>query len=368
MKLVIVSGARPQFIKLAPIIHALEQEQINLVHIHTGQHYDTNMSSLIFEDLEIPNTDYNLNIGSGTHGYQTGEMVKGIEKILMEEQPTYVLVPGDTNSTLAGALASVKLHIPVIHLEAGLRSHNWKMPEEINRILVDRVSSMLVTSTEEGRNNLLREGVNEEWIYLTGDTMVDALEFAMKKANRLGINPPFEKEKYFLATMHRAENVDTKENLELILRVLRDAPLPVVFPIHPRTKNNFKKFGMLEQLENEKNVHLMEPQGYLNFVNLLSNAKALLTDSGGLQKEAFIAGIPAITLRTTTEWVESIEMGANRLCGLRVDCILSALQDVLDGKFKVDKPHPYGDGNASKKIVKEIVNRHLNGKIVFPTK
>ncbi len=367
MKVLIISGTRPQFIKLSPVIREMIEKKVDFTHLHTGQHYDKNMSDKIFEDLDIPYPDFNLAVGSGSHAYQTGEMMKGIETFIQERAFDLVLVPGDTNSTLAGALSAVKLHLPVIHLEAGLRSHDWKMPEEINRIVVDRISSLLITPTDDGVENLLAEGVPKDWIYRCGDTMVDSILYASNKAKRLSLKLPFPSKQYFLATMHRAENVDDSKKLKAIIEIFSNAPYPVVFSIHPRTLKNFQTFGLFKELKESSNIYLIEPQGYLNFANLLTNAVGLITDSGGLQKEAFILGIPAITLRTTTEWVESVAQGANRLCGLEKECIYTAFSEIKDGKFEVPSNHPYGNGKAGREIVSEIIRRWENNEIIFPS-
>ncbi len=363
MKICIISGARPQFIKIAPLIKEMELQNINVYHIHSGQHYDTNMSDQIFSDLEMTPPDKNLNVGSGLHGVQTGKMIGLIEKELNEINADYVLVVGDTNSTLSGAIAASKLGIPVIHLEAGLRSFNWNMPEEINRILVDRISSLLITSTIEAINHLKEEGIDKSRVILTGDIMVDTLYQNLKK-----IDDNNEYGEYFLVTLHRQENVDYKENCEKILEIFEKSPRKIVFPIHPRTEKMFKNFKLYQKLQSlidRQKLILLPPAGYLDFIKLQKNSIGILTDSGGLQKEAFILEKPCITARTTTEWIETLELGANRLLALKVDKIIESFNDIVNKKFMLSNKHPYGDGNTSKQIVDKIIQLHSENKIKF---
>lgn len=362
VKIAIISGARPQFIKIAPLLIAFKNYGINYYHIHSGQHYDKAMSDQIFSDLEMDTPEVNLEVGSASHGKQTGKMTELIEKELNYNKPDYTLVVGDTNSTLAGALASIKLQIPVIHLEAGLRSHDWKMPEEINRIMVDRISSLLITSSDIAVSNLKAEGIKEEAIFRTGDIMVDTLINSIEKVKTQMTRYNFD---YLLVTVHRQENVDIKENCAQLIQLFKKSPLPLVFPIHPRAKKRFDEFGLLEELSSIEHVHLIDPVGYLEFLKLQYNSKGILTDSGGLQKEAFIMKTPCITLRTTTEWIETIEMGANKLLGLDIDIILDAINQIDTGKFVVKAEHPYGDGKAAEQITQTILDRHKDGKITL---
>ena len=331
MKIINIVGARPQFIKLAPLSKILRETNINEIILHTGQHYDENMNDLFFKELEIPEPDYNLGIGSGNHGEQTGKMLIEIEKVLLEEKPNLVIVFGDTNSTLAGALAASKLHILLAHVEAGLRSFNKKMPEEINRILTDHVSDILFCPTQTAVENLKRESITNG-VYLVGDIMFDALmhfsEISKTKSQilkKLNLKP----KKYYLATVHRAENTDDYDRLKNILFALSQLDKPVVFPIHPRTKKMVENFGLNHLLER---LIIIEPVGYLDMISLEANAQAILTDSGGVQKEAFWLRVPCITLREETEWIETVETGWNKLVGSRMESIINAVQNIEYGK------------------------------------
>ncbi|MCX7809904.1 MAG: UDP-N-acetylglucosamine 2-epimerase (non-hydrolyzing) [Leptospiraceae bacterium] len=334
MKILTVVGARPQFIKLAPLSKILRENGVNEIIVHTGQHYDENMNDLFFKELEIPEPDYNLGIGSGNHGEQTGKMLIEIEKIILKENPDLVIVYGDTNSTLAGALAASKLHIKLAHVEAGLRSFNKRMPEEINRVLTDHVSDILFCPTQTAVENLKNEGITKG-VYLVGDVMFDALLHFSKisdmKSNileRLNIKP----KEYYLATIHRAENTDDHERLKNILTAFSKMNEIVVFPIHPRTRKMINYYGLGDLLEND-NIKLIDPVGYLDMLKLEKNAKSILTDSGGVQKEAFWLKVPCITLRDETEWIETVNLGWNRLVGSDVEKIVEAVRDL---KFGVD--------------------------------
>ena len=332
MKILTVVGARPQFIKLAPLSKILRENGINEIIVHTGQHYDENMNDLFFKELEIPEPNYNLGIGSGNHGEQTGRMLIEIERIILKEKPDLVSVYGDTNSTLAGALAASKLHIKLAHVEAGLRSFNKRMPEEINRVLTDHVSDILFCPTQTAEENLKNKGITNG-VYLVGDVMFDALLHFSKisdmKSNileRLNIKP----KEYYLATIHRAENTDNYERLKNILTAFSKMDEIVVFPIHPRTRKTINYYGLDDLLEND-NVKVIDPVGYLDMLKLEKNAKAILTDSGGVQKEAFWLKVPCITLRDETEWIETVNLGWNRLVGSDVEKILEAVRDLKLG-------------------------------------
>ena len=356
MKIVTVVGARPQFIKMAPVSTALRREFDEVV-IHTGQHYDYTMNDIFFKDLCIPEPNYNLGVGSGTHGVQTGEMLKGIEKILIREGPDFVMVYGDTNSTLAGALAAVKLHIPVAHVEAGLRSFDRRMPEEINRILTDHASDILFTPTKTAVKNLRAEGI-VNGVYLVGDVMVDALlhnisiaEHKSKILQMLGLY----NEKYILVTVHRAENTDDPSKLKRIVEALIECEERVVFPAHMRTLKALKNYGFYSKLKNSKNVMLINPVGYLDMLMLEKHANKILTDSGGVQKEAYILTVPCITMRSSTEWVETIADGWNVLVGSDKGKILGAIKEFTP-EIKTHKDR-FGDGKASEKILKILKNQ-----------
>lgn len=351
MKIVTIIGARPQFIKAATVSRVLEIEGITEVLVHTGQHYDVNMSSVFFDEMGIPEPRYNLGIGGGSHGAMTGQQLEQIEKVLLEETPQIVLVYGDTNSTLAGALAATKLHIPVAHVEAGLRSYNRRMPEEVNRVLTDHVADILFAPTETSRKNLLNEGVSGSRINVVGDVMFDA---AMYYRDR-GRQPPWfdsmglGNSRFVLCTVHRAENTDDPERLVGILQGLADSGLPVILPMHPRTRAKISKY----KLGIGENVHVLDPVGYLEMVWLETNCSIVATDSGGVQKEAFFHAKPCVTLRDETEWIELVAMGANVLVGTDRQRISQALGDGL-GRT-VSHEHVYGDGHAAERVVESIL-------------
>ncbi len=349
MRIVSVVGARPQFIKAAQVSREIRKKHEETI-VHTGQHYDPPMSAQFFEELKIPKPDFNLGVGSGTHGEQTGQMVIGIEKILMDEKPDIVLVYGDTNSTLAGGLAAVKVQLPVAHVEAGLRSYNSKMPEEINRVLVDRISKLLFCPTTTSVKNLKKEGITKG-VHLVGDVMYDAAlhnkTLAQKSTilEKLGL-----KEKsYLLTTIHRPSNTDSKENLEAIVDALISCNEEVVFPAHPRALKFLKKFELRAKLD--KAIKLIEPVGYLDFTRLAMKSKKILTDSGGVQKEAYFHGIPCITLREETEWVETVTDGWNILVGSDKARILEAIKSFSPSG---ERRASYGDGKAGEKIANII--------------
>jgi UDP-N-acetylglucosamine 2-epimerase len=355
LKIVDVVGARPQFIKLAPILQAIVKHNqkrpecpIQEVLVHTGQHYDYEMSQVFFDELGLKSPDYHLGVGSGTHGYQTGEMLKRIEEVLIKEKPDMVMVYGDTNTTLAGALAAAKLHIPVAHVEAGLRSFNREMPEEINRVLTDHISDFLFCPTQTAVENLRREGI-EKGMYLVGDVMYDAvllyLDLAEKKSEimeRLGLKP----KSYALATVHRAENTDQPERLRAIFegleRVAKEG-LPVILPLHPRTRKQLNALGI-----HPKEVQVLDPVSYLDMLVLEKNARVILTDSGGVQKEAFFFRVPCVTLREETEWVETVETGWNTLVGCDPERMVQAALEAHPG---IESVWPYGDGQAAGRIM-----------------
>ena len=347
-KILTVIGARPQFIKAASVSRELRKEFKEIL-VHTGQHYDKNMSDIFFEELEIPKPDYNLAIGSGFHGKQTGEMLVKIEEVILKEKPDAVLVYGDTNSTLAGALAASKLLLPVYHIEAGLRSLNKVMPEEQNRILTDHISTLLFSPTETAVNHLYKEGVTRG-VYNVGDVMYDSvlynLELANKKSKIL-VELNLEKGNYVLSTIHRAENTNSKERMENIVSALNDSKEKIILPLHPRTINYLKEYN----LKFENNINIIEPVGYLDMLSLLNNSKKIITDSGGIQKEAYFFGIPCITIRDETEWVETVEHRWNILVGADYKKIKNALYSFEGGR---DKPKCFGSGKASEKIVAKI--------------
>ncbi|MGV3763842.1 non-hydrolyzing UDP-N-acetylglucosamine 2-epimerase [Parapedobacter sp.] len=351
IKVLAVIGARPQFIKHAPFDFAA-RGKVDLVTIHTGQHYDANMSQVFFDQLKIGKPDYLLATGGGSHGEQTGRMLQEIEPIVLEEAPDFLLVYGDTNSTLAGSLIASKLHIPVIHVEAGLRSFNKSMPEEINRILTDHISSMLFTSTEQAVENLRNEGI-EENVFLTGDIMADAVKLAESVTASEEQIPDFP---YYYVTIHRPYNTDNKARISLLLSELNQVDCPVIFPIHPRTKNLCESFNI--DLEEFKNITFIEPASYFDNIRFLKKAKHAITDSGGLQKEAYILKTPCITIRSETEWVETLKASWNVLC---FDD-LSQISTLLNRTLGEHIPTLYGDGTAANEIVNLILekSRHSN--------
>ncbi|APV45145.1 UDP-N-acetylglucosamine 2-epimerase (non-hydrolyzing) [Dehalogenimonas formicexedens] len=322
MKIVSVIGVRPQFIKCASLSRELRIHHREIL-VHTGQHYDYLMNKVFFDELDIPSPDYNLEVGSSSHGLQTGEMLKRIEEVLLIEKPDLVLVYGDTNSTLAGALAATKMHIKVAHVEAGLRSHDRTMPEEINRILTDHCSDLLFCPTQTATTTLADEGINRG-VYLTGDVMVDAILFAKNRSensNILEILGLTSKE-YLMVTIHRASNTDTKANLDSLVNALIQLKQPVVFPLHPRTEKQLKHFGLFDILSSR--VKLIKPLGYLEFTKLLGHSQKVLTDSGGVQKEAYLLQVPCVTLRDNTEWQETVQAGWNVLVGTNEEMIVNA--------------------------------------------
>jgi UDP-GlcNAc3NAcA epimerase len=347
VKIASIVGARPQFVKAAMVSRALRSVGITETLVHTGQHYDDNMSKVFFEELRIPKPDYNLGIGSGDHGSQTGRMLEALEKVLQREKPDWALVYGDTNSTLAGTLAAAKLHIPVAHVEAGLRSFNRRMPEEINRIVSDQPSTLLFAPTDTGVRNLQREGITDG-IHNVGDVMYDAVlthrELATMQSRILGDLNLHPKD-YALATVHRAENTEDLPRLLEIFEALRilSRELPIVLPLHPRTRQALKSIPIMINAQ----LILIEPVSYLDFLLLESQARFILTDSGGVQKEAFFFRVPCITLRDETEWVETVDAGWNVVAGSRRESIVQAARSPKAGRCDT---YPFGDGNAAQHI------------------
>jgi len=358
-RILTVVGARPQFVKAALVSHALRSRpDCTEVLVHTGQHYDRGMSEIFFEELAMPAPDVHLAIGSGPHGQQTGRMLAALEEAILDVGPDVVLVYGDTNSTLAGALAASKLHVPVAHVEAGLRSFNREMPEEINRVLTDHVSSLLFAPTEVAVRNLAREGIVGAQVVRTGDVMLDVALTAKSRLRgedasfgRLGIAAG----EYVLATIHRAENTDRPDRLRVIAEALETLArdMPVVFPVHPRTRGMLERDGI--DLSGRPGLHLCEPLGYLPMLSLESSARLIVTDSGGVQKEAYFHRVPCVTVRDETEWVELLEVGCNRLAPpTDAASMLATIRDALDQPV-ADWPPLYGDGRAVAQIVDALV-------------
>lgn len=351
-KILTIIGARPQFIKASVVSKAiLETDGLTEVLVHTGQHFDANMSDIFFNQLGIPRPSYQLDIHGGSHGDMTGRMLIEIEKVLLQEKPDRVLVYGDTNSTLAGALAAAKLHIPVAHIEAGLRSFNMQMPEEINRILTDQISDILFCPTATAIKNLAEEGFDKKSVQVlnVGDVMQDSAQFfAQQAAQPQGFTVP---EGFILTTLHRAENTDNPERLAAIVGALNQVHntiAPVVMPLHPRTRGVLTKQGL------SLDVHIIDPVGYLEMIWLLQRTGLVLTDSGGVQKEAYFFSKPCVTLRDQTEWVELIDVGANELVGADAGRIISAAKKHY-GRVIQDDQQLYGGGTASQKIIEQVV-------------
>ncbi len=351
MKITLIIGTRPEIIKMAPVIRELERQGKEYFILHTGQHYSYNLDRVFFEQLRLPQAKYNLEAGSGSPAEQTAKILAGVEKVLQQESPDVVLVEGDTNSVLAGALAAAKLNIKVGHVEAGLRSYDRTMPEEINRILTDHCSDFLFAPTEKAKATLLGEGIPREQIFMTGNTIVDAvyqnLEIARKSGDTIS-NLRLKGGKYFLLTLHRPGNVDNQERFASILEGLNtiatEFETPVIYPIHPRSRKMMMEFNL-----EPKNITLIEPLDFLNFLQLESNARLILTDSGGVQEESCILGIPCVTLRDNTESPETIEVGSNILAGASPDRILECSKAMLS--IKDNWKNPFGDGQAGKRIV-----------------
>ena len=375
-KIITVIGARPQIIKAAAISRAIKNnfsDKILEVIVHTGQHYDENMSQIFFEELEIPFPNYNLNVGSGTHGEQTAKMLEGLENIYVQEKPDAVIVYGDTNSTIAGALAASKIHIPVIHIEAGLRSFNKAMPEEINRIACDHMSTLLFTPSETGQRNLLNEGIKNDQkeaasidnpkIYLCGDIMYDnSLYFSAMSEQKSEILKELEitTDEFILCTIHRDTNTDNTTNLNAIfsaiLTIQKTSKLKIVLPLHPRTKeklNSHLDENLLTELNQNKNFKIIPPTGFLDIISLEKNARLIITDSGGLQKEAFFFQKPCVVLREQTEWIEIVENGNALIAGANELKIISSVETLIK-RTDFTYPNLYGDGNAANFICKKI--------------
>ncbi len=364
MKVISVVGARPNFMKIAPIHRAIEKfnnSQIRksanpLIHkiCHTGQHYDTKMSKVFFEDLELPQPDFYLGVGSGTHAEQTAKIMIEFEKILLREKPDYVLVVGDVNSTISCTLTASKLHIKTIHVEAGLRSNDRKMPEEINRVLTDSISDLLFVTEKSGLENLRNEGIPDEKVFFVGNVMIDSVSYYLNKSEKSNIFDSLgvEKGNYILVTLHRPSNVDEPEQLTKLMKMLSrlSERRKIIFPVHPRTRKNIEAFG-LNNLFSE-NIILSEPIGYIDFLALTKNAELILTDSGGIQEESTFLGVQCITLRDTTERPITVEVGTNQLLGNNLELAEQKANEILDGNKKNGSIPELWDGKAAERIVK----------------
>ncbi len=361
-KIINVVGARPNFMKIGPIQRAMSarSDEFQPVLVHTGQHYDEKMSKLFFDDLQLPKPDVYLGVGSGSHAVQTAKIMVDFEQVCLDEKPDMVLVVGDVNSTVACSLVAAKLHIPVIHVEAGLRSFDRKMPEEINRLVTDALSDHLFITEKSGLENLKNEGVPDEKVHFVGNVMIDSLAFFMEKArqsnilNELGLQP----KGFALVTLHRPSNVDDPDNFKKILAAFEEIQrdIQIVFPIHPRTRKNIEVLGLDDRVKAMKNLKLLPPIGYLDFANLTQNTSFVMTDSGGIQEETTFLGIPCMTLRENTERPITIEVGTNEMVGPDTEAILKNARQMLAGEWKKGAIPELWDGHAAERIV-EILSK-----------
>ena len=361
LKILNIVGARPNFMKIAPIVREMKRRENDFLPliVHTGQHYDAAMSDSFFTDLGIPKPDYHLEVGSASHAVQTARIMMAFEPIVLEEKPDWVLVVGDVNSTIACALVCAKLNVKVAHVEAGLRSRDRTMHEEINRLLTDQISELLLTPSQDGDENLLREGIDAYKIEFVGNVMIDSLFYNLEKAKQLKVKEDLglNDKDYAVLTLHRPSNVDDEPTFSGLLEALItiSEKLPVIFPVHPRTRSNIEKFGLAEKIANS-NIRLIEPLGYLDFMNLYSGAKLVLTDSGGLQEETTALGIPCLTLRENTERPMTISHGTNVLVGTNPEKIKQAAADILDRTVLPDKKiPPLWDGKTAERICDSLI-------------
>lgn len=357
----VIAGARPNFMKVAPLLAELNHRNIPAQLVHTGQHYDKNMSAVFFKELDIPEPDIDLGVGSGSHARQTADIMVRFEEYCLREKPAWILVVGDVNSTVACSLVAAKLGIKVCHLEAGLRSRDWSMPEEINRVVTDRLSDLLLTPSPDGNENLIAEGVPVERIKLVGNIMIDTLFNLLPKAENSKIHSVLgvTSGEYALVTLHRPSNVDTPESLGSMVEILVEISrkTQIVLPLHPRTRNKANEFGYLGTLESNQNIILAEPLGYIDFLALSSNAALVMTDSGGLQEETTALGVPCLTLRENTERPITITQGTNQLVGTDKGKILDAALSILDCNKIEKRCPPMWDGKTAKRCVDEIAQK-----------
>ncbi|MBT8379972.1 MAG: UDP-N-acetylglucosamine 2-epimerase (non-hydrolyzing) [Ignavibacteria bacterium] len=358
-KIISVVGARPNFMKVAPLHRAFLKQKDKIQHLicHTGQHYDENMSKIFFEDLELPKPDFYLGVGSGSHAEQTAEVMIEFEKILHKEKPDLVVVVGDVNSTIACSLTAAKLHIKIAHVEAGLRSFDREMPEEINRVLTDQISDYLFVTERSGLENLINEGISEEKVFFTGNVMIDSLVYFLEKAAASDALKKFDllDSNYVLVTLHRPSNVDSEKQLQSIVNMLNSVSQKrkIIFPIHPRTKKNLELYSLINKLNSD--VILSEPIGYLDFLSLLRNTGLVITDSGGIQEETTYLGIQCITVRKTTERPITVEKGTNHLVGDDFRMAEKTATEILNGRLKNGQIPDLWDGNAADKISEIII-------------
>lgn len=363
MKILNIVGARPNFMKVAPLHRAFQKKsEIESKIVHTGQHYDAKMSDVFFNQLELPQPDYFLGIGGGSHTQQTAKIMLEFEKVMEVEKPDLVLVVGDVTSTIACALVATKMHVPIAHVEAGLRSGDRKMPEEINRILTDSISDLLFVTEQAGIDNLKREGVPDEKVFMVGNCMIDSLVHYRQKAGLLDIMPSLgvAKGDFVLMTMHRPANVDTAEGLTSILQIIENTTpyKKVLFPIHPRTKNNIERFGLQPKLDAIQGLILTEPQGYLEFLHLMENSALVVTDSGGIQEETTYLQVPCLTFRDSTERPVTVELGTNQLLAdLNPVSVHEKVIETLEGRAKKGVIPPLWDGHAAERIAEVLVQK-----------
>ncbi|MBN2543046.1 UDP-N-acetylglucosamine 2-epimerase (non-hydrolyzing) [bacterium] len=364
---IILVGTRPNLMKIAPLIKEMKNhKEFRISLVHTGQHYDRNMSEIFFKELEIPEPDHHLGIGSGHHGEQVGNIMIRFEEMVLNESPHLLIVVGDVNSTLAGAIVAAKLHIKIAHIEAGLRSFNWNMPEEQNRVLTDRLADLLFIHSPDARTNLLNEGIDGKKIYDVGNIMIDSLIGFHQKAHRnsrimgkMGLSPNC----YCLLTLHRPSNVDVKANLQKLLNIFSEIQqrIPIVYPIHPRTKKNIEKYHLNDYLNKLDNFIITEPVGYLDFLVLMENAKFVMTDSGGIQEETTYLKVPCLTLRDETERPITNEIGTNMIVGSNKQLILDSVDSILKGDWKQSRIPDLWDGKTSERIVEILLNEMSKG-------
>jgi len=364
MKILNVVGVRPNFMKIAPLMAEYgRHKNIHAILVHTGQHYDEIMSNLFFSELGIPEPDINLEVGSGSHAVQTAEIMKRFEPVLVEHKPDVVVVVGDVNSTIACGLVTVKSGAKLVHIEAGLRSGDRTMPEEINRVLTDSISDFLFCTEQSGVDNLIKEGIAKEKIHLVGHVMIDTLLSNLEKAKKSTIIDQLRNQGYIdgdafaMLTMHRPSNVDDPKTFSRILDALEviQEDLPILFPIHPRTRKNLEALGLQDRMDSLRNIHLMDPIGYLDFLKLNSCAKVVLTDSGGIQEETTVLKVPCITLRENTERPVTVEIGSNQVVGTDPEKILAAYRNATSGKWREPQIPPLWDGKAAQRIVRILL-------------
>ena len=365
IKILNIVGARPNFMKIAPIHRLMKiSENFDPLLLHTGQHYDQKMSKIFFDDLEMPEPQIYLGVGSGSHAEQTGRVMIELEKIVMELNPDLILVVGDVNSTLAASLVASKLHVPIAHVEAGLRSFDRNMPEEINRIVTDSVADLLLVTEKSGETNLVNEGVPQSKIHFVGNVMIDSLLHFRQKAQNSKILEQLNlvEQPYSLVTLHRPSNVDSQKSFSNILDAFNEIEkkIPIIFPIHPRTKKMIEQLGFGKKIENMKNLKMTDPLGYLDFLNIMQSAKFLLTDSGGIQEETTVLGIPCITMRENTERPVTVELGTNVIVGMNTEKIINESSKILSGTFKKGQIPPLWDGKAATRIIEIIKNKFVS--------